>query len=181
MFQLVRQPRRVTSARGDSASFCCTVVRDVAKGCPGFNQCVSRFEALRTRDRSCINGAIYTVSWITRELFYHAAIFILIPRSGGSRSGSGSTVVGTPRVEHATNFSYAFCAVAVWVAGLAAATASALLAILVGLAVLQLAMASSAKRVIISYSTALIGKVALATLASEYLPRLRSSETNVIV
>ncbi|XP_043261892.1 uncharacterized protein LOC143340838 [Colletes latitarsis] len=55
---------------------------------------------------------------------------------------------------------------AVWVAGLAAATASALLAILVGLAVLQLAMASSAKRVIISYSTALIGKVALATLAT---------------
>ncbi|KOX73863.1 hypothetical protein WN51_13941 [Melipona quadrifasciata] len=55
---------------------------------------------------------------------------------------------------------------AVWVAGLAAATASALLAVLVGLAVLQLAMASSAKRVIISYSTALIGKVALATLAT---------------
>ncbi|XP_050583206.1 uncharacterized protein LOC126918829 [Bombus affinis] len=55
---------------------------------------------------------------------------------------------------------------AVWVAGLAAAAASALLAILVGLAVLQLAMASSAKRVIISYSTALIGKVALATLAT---------------
>lgn len=57
---------------------------------------------------------------------------------------------------------------AVWVAGLAAAGASALLAILVGLAVLQLAMASSAKRVVISYSAALIGKVALATLASEY-------------
>ena len=57
---------------------------------------------------------------------------------------------------------------AVWVAGLAAATASALLAVLVGLAVLQLAMASSAKRVIISYSTALIGKVALATFASLY-------------
>jgi len=58
--------------------------------------------------------------------------------------------------------------VAVWMAGLAAAGASALLAILVALAVLQLAMASSAKRVVISYSTALIGKVALATLASEY-------------
>ncbi|KAG7206361.1 hypothetical protein KM043_003730 [Ampulex compressa] len=55
---------------------------------------------------------------------------------------------------------------AVWVAGLAAAGASALLAILVGLAVLQLAMASSAKRVVLSYSTALIGKVALATLAT---------------
>ncbi|CAL7936434.1 unnamed protein product [Xylocopa violacea] len=55
---------------------------------------------------------------------------------------------------------------AVWVAGLAAATASALLAVLVGLAVLQLAMASSAKRVLISYSSALIGKVALATLAT---------------
>ncbi|XP_076375801.1 uncharacterized protein LOC143258995 [Megalopta genalis] len=55
---------------------------------------------------------------------------------------------------------------AVWVAGLAAATASALLAVLVGLAVLQLAMASSAKRVLVSYSTALIGKVALATLAT---------------
>ncbi|KAK2579759.1 hypothetical protein KPH14_011098 [Odynerus spinipes] len=55
---------------------------------------------------------------------------------------------------------------AVWVAGLAAAAASALLALLVGLAVLQLAMASSAKKVIISYSTALIGKVALATLAT---------------
>lgn len=67
-----------------------------------------------------------------------------------------------------TVFFSAFCTVAVWVAGLAAATASALLAVLVGLAVLQLAMASSAKRVLISYSTALIGKVALATLASEY-------------
>lgn len=55
---------------------------------------------------------------------------------------------------------------AVWVAGLAAAAASALLAILVALAVLQLAMASSAKRVVISYSTALIGKVAFATLAT---------------
>ncbi|KAF7388474.1 hypothetical protein HZH68_012416 [Vespula germanica] len=55
---------------------------------------------------------------------------------------------------------------AVWVAGLAAAAASTLLAILVGLAVLQLAMASSAKKVVISYSTALIGKVALATLAT---------------
>ncbi|KYQ55848.1 hypothetical protein ALC60_05129 [Trachymyrmex zeteki] len=56
---------------------------------------------------------------------------------------------------------------AVWVAGLAsAAAASALLGILVALAVLQLAMASSAKRVVISYSTALIGKVALATLAT---------------
>ncbi|XP_076303674.1 uncharacterized protein LOC143221901 [Lasioglossum baleicum] len=55
---------------------------------------------------------------------------------------------------------------AVRVAGLAAATASALLAVLVGLAVLQLAMASSAKRVLVSYSTALIGKVALATLAT---------------
>ncbi|GAB1862003.1 hypothetical protein CAJAP_03082 [Camponotus japonicus] len=55
---------------------------------------------------------------------------------------------------------------AVWMAGLAAAGASALLAILVALAVLQLAMASSAKRVVISYSTALIGKVALATLAT---------------
>ncbi|XP_025156347.1 uncharacterized protein LOC105192099 isoform X2 [Harpegnathos saltator] len=56
--------------------------------------------------------------------------------------------------------------VAVWVAGLAAAGASALLAILVALAVLQLAMASSAKRVVISYSTAVIGKVALATLST---------------
>lgn len=57
---------------------------------------------------------------------------------------------------------------AVWIAGLAAASASLLLAILVALSVLQLAMASSAKRVVLSYSTALIGKVALATLASEY-------------
>ncbi|XP_032675675.1 uncharacterized protein LOC116846228 [Odontomachus brunneus] len=55
---------------------------------------------------------------------------------------------------------------AVWVAGLAAAGASGLLAILVALAVLQLAMASSAKRVVISYSTAVISKVALATLAT---------------
>ncbi|XP_015593208.1 uncharacterized protein LOC107266826 [Cephus cinctus] len=55
---------------------------------------------------------------------------------------------------------------AVWVAGLAAAGASALLAIIVGLAVLQLAMASSATRLIMSYSTALISKVALATLAT---------------
>lgn len=62
-----------------------------------------------------------------------------------------------------------FCfTVAVWVAGLAAAGASALLAILVALAVLQLAMASSAKRVVVSYSAAVIGKVALGTLASEY-------------
>lgn len=52
-------------------------------------------------------------------------------------------------------------------AGLAAAGASVLLAIVVALAVLQLAMASSAKRVVISYSTAVIGKVALATLASK--------------
>lgn len=58
--------------------------------------------------------------------------------------------------------------VAVWVAGLAAAGASALLAILVAIGVLQLAMASSAKRVVISYSAALMGKVALATLASKY-------------
>ena len=54
-------------------------------------------------------------------------------------------------------------------AGLAAAGASALLAILVVLAVLQLAMASSAKRVVVSYSVALIGKVALATLAGKQL------------
>ncbi|OXU21123.1 hypothetical protein TSAR_003233, partial [Trichomalopsis sarcophagae] len=54
----------------------------------------------------------------------------------------------------------------VWVAGLAAAGASVLLAIVVALAVLQLAMASSAKRVVVSYSTAVIGKVALATLAT---------------
>lgn len=69
-----------------------------------------------------------------------------------------------------------------WVAGLAAAAASALLAILVGLAILQLAMASSAKRVLISYSTALIGKVALATLASKYFsffpPRVRNWKLN---
>ncbi|KAK0175807.1 hypothetical protein PV328_000010 [Microctonus aethiopoides] len=56
--------------------------------------------------------------------------------------------------------------VAVWVAGIAAASSSALLAILVILAVFQLAMASSAKRVVISYSIALIGKVALGTLAT---------------
>lgn len=54
----------------------------------------------------------------------------------------------------------------VWIAGLAAAGASVLLAILVGLAVLQLSMASSAKRVVVSYSVAVIGKVALATLAT---------------
>ena len=54
-------------------------------------------------------------------------------------------------------------------AGLAAAGASVLLALVVGLAILQLAMASSAKRVVMSYSTAVIGKVALATLACEYL------------
>lgn len=70
---------------------------------------------------------------------------------------------------------FSLFSVAVWVAGLAAAAASALLAILVGLAVLQLAMASSAKRVIISYSTALIGKVALATLASEYFKEYNRS------
>ncbi|XP_034935562.1 uncharacterized protein [Chelonus insularis] len=55
---------------------------------------------------------------------------------------------------------------AVWVAGIAAAIASGLLAILVVLTVFQLAMASSAKRVVISYSTAVIGKVALGTLAT---------------
>ncbi|XP_044578828.1 uncharacterized protein LOC123261309 isoform X1 [Cotesia glomerata] len=54
----------------------------------------------------------------------------------------------------------------VWVAGIAAAISSGLLGLLVLLAVLQLAMASSAKRMVISYSTALIGKVALGTLAS---------------
>lgn len=58
----------------------------------------------------------------------------------------------------------------VWVAGIAAAGASVLLAGVVALAVLQLAMASSAKRVVVSYSTAIVGKVALATLASEYFP-----------
>ena len=58
---------------------------------------------------------------------------------------------------------------AVWVAGLAAAGASVLLAIITGLALLQLAMASSAKRMVVSYSTAIIGKVALATLASKYV------------
>ncbi|XP_012282288.1 uncharacterized protein LOC105700722 [Orussus abietinus] len=55
---------------------------------------------------------------------------------------------------------------AVWVAGLAAAGASVLLAGFVGLTVLQLAMASSAKRMFMSYGAALIGKVAMATLAT---------------
>ncbi|XP_043274157.1 uncharacterized protein [Venturia canescens] len=55
---------------------------------------------------------------------------------------------------------------AVWAAGIAAASASVFLAILVGISVLQLAMASSGKRVVMSYSTALISKVALATLAT---------------
>ena len=54
----------------------------------------------------------------------------------------------------------------VWIAGLAAAAASVILAIITALGVLQLAMASSAKRVIIPYSTVVITKVALATLAS---------------
>ena len=57
---------------------------------------------------------------------------------------------------------------AVWVAGLAAVGASILLAIITGLALLQLAMASSAKRMVVAYNTAIIGKVALATLASTY-------------
>ncbi|XP_046746726.1 uncharacterized protein LOC124411571 isoform X2 [Diprion similis] len=56
--------------------------------------------------------------------------------------------------------------VAVWVAGLSATGASVLLAIFVVLSVVQLAMASSAKRVLMSYNTALIAKVALATLAT---------------
>ncbi|XP_046622948.1 uncharacterized protein LOC124306370 isoform X1 [Neodiprion virginianus] len=56
--------------------------------------------------------------------------------------------------------------VAVWVAGLSATGASVLLAIFVVLSVIQLAMASSAKRILMSYSTALIAKVALATLAT---------------
>lgn len=54
-----------------------------------------------------------------------------------------------------------------WIAGLAAVAASIFLGVLVGLAVLQLAMASSAKKVVLSYSTALIGKVTSATLASK--------------
>ncbi|XP_058793794.1 uncharacterized protein LOC131665734 isoform X2 [Phymastichus coffea] len=54
----------------------------------------------------------------------------------------------------------------VWVAGLAAAGASMLLTLVVILAVLQLAMASSAKRVVVSYSTAVMGKVALSLLAT---------------
>ncbi|KAJ8678979.1 hypothetical protein QAD02_014766, partial [Eretmocerus hayati] len=54
----------------------------------------------------------------------------------------------------------------VWVSGLAALAASILLGIIVILAILQLAMASSAKRVVLSYSTAITGKVALATLTT---------------
>lgn len=50
--------------------------------------------------------------------------------------------------------------------GIAAAGASIFLAIFVLLAVLQLSMASSAKRTVISYSSALISKVTLATLAT---------------
>ncbi|XP_012234298.1 uncharacterized protein [Linepithema humile] len=53
----------------------------------------------------------------------------------------------------------------VYIAGIVAVIASIVLAILVALTVLQLAMASSAKRVVISYSTALIAKVGLATAA----------------
>ncbi|XP_011312991.1 uncharacterized protein [Fopius arisanus] len=64
------------------------------------------------------------------------------------------------------NFSRFQPVLAVWVAGLVAVGATCTLAILVGLAVLQLAMASSAKRVVISYGSAVIGKVALATLAT---------------
>ncbi|XP_033211940.1 uncharacterized protein LOC117169598 [Belonocnema kinseyi] len=57
-------------------------------------------------------------------------------------------------------------ALAVWVAGLAAVGASILLSIITGLALLQLAMASSAKRMLVTYSTVIIGKVALSTLAT---------------
>lgn len=56
----------------------------------------------------------------------------------------------------------------VWVAGLAAVATSLLLLAIVVLAILQLAMASSAKRVLLSYTNAITGKVALATLASKY-------------
>ncbi|XP_014205098.1 uncharacterized protein LOC106636995 [Copidosoma floridanum] len=52
------------------------------------------------------------------------------------------------------------------VAGFASAGAAVLMFFVVGLAILQLAMASSAKRVVMSYSTAITGKVALATLAT---------------
>ncbi|KAL7286589.1 hypothetical protein TKK_0019216 [Trichogramma kaykai] len=54
----------------------------------------------------------------------------------------------------------------VWMAGVAAAGASVLLGLILVLSVLQLAMASSAKRIVVSYSVAVIGKVALATLAT---------------
>lgn len=68
----------------------------------------------------------------------------------------------------------------VWVAGIAAAISSGLLGLLVLLAVLQLAMASSAKRMVISYSTALIGKVALGTLASKYRLNFASLKANKV-
>lgn len=55
---------------------------------------------------------------------------------------------------------------AVWVSGLAAAGSSVLLAFITGLTLIQLAMASSAKRMILSYNMATVGKVALSTLST---------------
>lgn len=71
------------------------------------------------------------------------------------------------RMPQITGLFFLFSAT-VYIAGIVAVIASVVLAILVALTVLQLAMASSAKRVLISYSTALISKVGLATAACEY-------------
>lgn len=61
-----------------------------------------------------------------------------------------------------------FFAATVWIAGIVAAIGVAVLAVFCFLSVLQLAMISSKEKVVMQYSAALIGKLALALLASKY-------------
>lgn len=58
--------------------------------------------------------------------------------------------------------------VAVWLAGLVAVIAVAILGVFCVLSVFQLAMVMSRERVVMSYSVAVIAKLALVLLASKY-------------
>jgi len=58
--------------------------------------------------------------------------------------------------------------VAVWLAGLVAATGVAILGVFCVLSVLQLAMVTSRERVVMSYSVVVIAKLAFILLAGKY-------------
>ena len=58
--------------------------------------------------------------------------------------------------------------VAVWLAGLVASTGVAMLGVFCVFSVFQLAMVTSRERVVMSYSVAVIAKLAFALLASKY-------------